>query len=190
MGLDFYNDRKLVDVDRGNRLYTSQTLTDCWGKGEQCIIGNLTFDSAAYVARYCLKKITGKGAKTIDPQTGLTHYERLLPHTGEVVSLKSEYTTMSRGGRGGKGGIGAAWIKKWKHDVYPRDFVIANGHQSRVPKFYDNIYEIDHEQQLKDVKEKRIENTKRFEKDNTFERLRDRAKVAQGKIDLYQRNKD
>lgn len=41
-----------------NWLYTSEELTRIWGKG-YTIIGNVTYQSAAYVARYVLKKAYG-----------------------------------------------------------------------------------------------------------------------------------
>lgn len=182
-GHDFAHDRQLTDDSRGYRLYTSDTLTNTWGKGIQCIIGELTYDSAAYVARYCLKKINGRQKNKTDPASGLKHYERCNSITGEITELKPEYTTMSR-----RPGLGSAWLKKWMTDVYPRDFVIGNGHKQTVPKFYDALYEIDHTKQLEAIKEKRIEKSERYANDNTPIRLAQRAKVAQGKIDLYKRN--
>ncbi len=187
-GIDFTEDRQLVDPNNGQPLYESQLLTNTWGKGTQCIIGNLTFDSAAYVSGYILKKINGKKKKTVNPKTGLTHYERCNPETGEIVELTPEYSTMSRGGTGGKGGIGKGWIDKWMNDVYPRDFVIANGHKSGVPKYYDTQYELIHPEKLTELKEARVENAKQFEKDRTPQRLRQREMVAKGKIALYKRN--
>ena len=43
----------------GDRLYTSKKLENIWQKG-YCIIGKVTADSAAYVARYTTKKLTEK----------------------------------------------------------------------------------------------------------------------------------
>lgn len=45
----------------GSVLYRSPTLDSLWGQGG-ALIGDLTFESAAYVARYCLKKVTGEAA--------------------------------------------------------------------------------------------------------------------------------
>lgn len=42
----------------GDNLYTSKKLEKIWGKG-YIIIGNVTYESAAYVARYVLKKAYG-----------------------------------------------------------------------------------------------------------------------------------
>ena len=61
-GIDYTGDRIYSHTRNGNKLYRSATLDKLWGRGD-CIIGDLTFESAAYVARYCLKKITGTKAE-------------------------------------------------------------------------------------------------------------------------------
>ena len=95
-----FDDKILWATKNGNRLYTSRALNLLWGKG-YCIIGDVTFDSAAYVARYIMKKITGEKAEE--------HYK----------GRKPEYVTMSR-----RPGIGKGWYDKWKEDIYPHDYVI------------------------------------------------------------------
>lgn len=42
----------------GDKLYTSKELEKIWGKGF-VIVGNLTYESAAYIARYVYKKAYG-----------------------------------------------------------------------------------------------------------------------------------
>jgi hypothetical protein len=68
-------------------VYKSDTLDELWGQGIT-EIGNVTFDSAAYVARYIMKKVTGPMAEE--------HYEVLQEETGEIGEREPEYTTMSR----------------------------------------------------------------------------------------------
>ena len=41
-----------------------------------------------------------------------------------------------------KPGIGAEWIKRYNKDVYPRDVVIARGHESKPPRYYDKFYKV------------------------------------------------
>ena len=53
-GLDF-DDKQLYIVRDDVKLYTSATLEKIWGKGF-VTIGDVTFESAAYVARYIAKK--------------------------------------------------------------------------------------------------------------------------------------
>ena len=53
-----FNDKQLVNIRDGNRVYISQTLDSTWKLGT-CEIGSVTFKSAGYVARYILKKQQG-----------------------------------------------------------------------------------------------------------------------------------
>ena len=113
----------LFDSPAGHQVYTSPTLERIWGHGF-VTIGEVSFESAGYCARYCMKKVNGKKSEEIDPETGLKHYERFHSHTGEIVSVLPEYATMSRGGRFGRG-IGHDWIKRYTADCYPKDFTTA-----------------------------------------------------------------
>lgn len=55
-GIDFEADRTLYSQSKqGSKLYVSDTLNKLWNKGF-ATIGNITFESAAYVARYVVKK--------------------------------------------------------------------------------------------------------------------------------------
>lgn len=138
-GYDF-PDKILWSKRDGVQLYTSPLLQELWPYGFSTI-GAVTFESAAYVARYVMKKITGEDADK--------HYMHWDPLTGEGIPIKQEYCTMSR-----KPGIGAEWIKKYKADVYPHDYVVINGHKVKPPRFYDNQLE---EDELVALKERRIE---------------------------------
>jgi hypothetical protein len=57
-------------------LFTSELLTSVWGLGHASV-GDLTFESAAYVARYVMKKVNGSLKQS--------HYEVIDYDTGEVV---------------------------------------------------------------------------------------------------------
>lgn len=115
--LDF-EDKELYRVDNGYRIYTSKMLEKIWGKGF-CTIGEVTFESCAYVARYVIKKINGEKAES--------HYKGKSP----------EYITMSR-----RPGIGKKWLDKYISDVYPQDkIVVRHGVLCRPPRFYDNQLE-------------------------------------------------
>lgn len=102
---------------RGHILYTSEELCRLWPYGFN-IIGDCTFESAGYVARYTLKKVSGPAM--------VSHYGGRVP----------EYLTMSR-----RPGIGRGWIEKFKGDVYPSDELVVNGHVTKPPRFYDNTVE-------------------------------------------------
>jgi len=161
-GHDFSADRKrYTKTEQGHELHTSETLDRLWGKGF-CQIGELTFQSAAYVARYVMKKQNGQAAAD--------HYDQVDTDTGLITRLKPEYASMSR-----RPGIGAAWISKYKTDVYPHDYVIVNGKKSRPPKFYDNQLS---EFELEMLKARRATQGKKHRANNTPERLAVREEIA------------
>lgn len=120
-GHDF-EDKVLWKTVGGNRLFISASLVELWPFGFSTI-GALTFDSAAYVARYCLKKRKGKNWRE--------HYERIDVDTGECVDLQPEFSLMSR-----RPGIGSSWYEKFSPEVFPRDRVVVNAKEVKPPKFY------------------------------------------------------
>jgi len=111
-GHDFL-DKTLVKEERGNRYYTSAQLKSLWPHGNN-ILGDVTFESAAYVARYILKKIPSDA----DPEM---YYE----------GRKPEYVTMSR-----RPGIAHNWLEKYKSDVFPSDEIIIRGKRMPPPRAY------------------------------------------------------
>ena len=112
-----FPDREKWAVRKGNPVWRSDELERLWPYGNS-EIGSLTFESAAYVARYVTKKVTGRDADS--------HYERLDPSTGELVQIEPEFATMSR-----RPGIGSGWFEKFGTDVFPSDEVVVNGHPSK-----------------------------------------------------------
>lgn len=149
-GHDFL-DKYLWSERDGIKLYRSPKLETLWGLGF-ATIGEVTFESAAYCARYITKKVTGEKADN--------HYLVYDPETGEIFGHRlPEYCTMSRGGRGkdeeNLGGLGSAWYKKFNTDVYPSDEVIIRGRPMRPPRFYDAIYENENPTDFERVKRQR-----------------------------------
>jgi len=151
-----------------SNTYRSKELEETWGLGH-CELGEVTFESAAYVARYSLKKITGPAAEQ--------HYRRVTAY-GEEVMVEPEVATMSR-----MGGIGRAWMEQWAGDVYPRDSVVARGHDSKPPRFYDKMAEEADPLTLLEVKLRRRENVDQA--NNTEERLIVREKVCSTRLNLF-----
>lgn len=148
----------LKRTDSGAAIYSSEELSGVWGRG-YCSVGDLTFESAAYVARYCLKKITGEGALKDDDRTGLKPYERVDLGTGEVRDIKSEYVTMSR-----RPGIGKSWYEKFKSDVYPAGYVTLRGGVKRSPpRYYDSQYELENPVDMERIKLHRLERANKKE---------------------------
>jgi len=168
-GLDFRHDRVLHKKTKtGDPLWTSPTLSEVWTKGHH-LIGGLSFESAAYVARYVVKKVTGEQAQH--------YYETVNAETGETYNIKSEYCTMSR-----RPGIGKTWIDTYMRDVYPRDEVIARGHPSKPPKFYDEQLEKFDSKLYLQVKQQRVKEAQPYEEHTTYDRLAVREEVKKAQI--------
>lgn len=169
-----FTDKKHWSTRMGNKLYVSEDLQDLWSDGHS-ILGDVTFESAAYVARYVTKKITGDAA--------LEHYTEFDRKTGEILAdRRPEYVTMSR-----RPGIGKPWLEKFKTDVYPGDFVVLEGKKLRPPKYYDGQFEIDDPREFARIKNRRKRNVKDRLLDSTWERLRVREEIQLRKFDLLKR---
>jgi hypothetical protein len=109
-------DKKSVSSGSEYTLYTSALLSKLWTYGTH-VIGDVNFESAAYVARYCTKKITGPSAEK--------HYNGREP----------EFLVMSR-----RPGIGTGYLDKYHSEMYTHDNIIINGIPSSLPRFYDTKY--------------------------------------------------
>ena len=164
-----FNDRVLFSERDGTRLYTSEALSELWPYGFSTI-GDVSFESAAYVARYITKKITGVRAHN--------HYQVVDPTSGEILGhRKPEYVTMSR-----RPGIGKDWLNKYLSDVYPDDFIIIDGKKMKPPKFYDKSFEILNPDEYSLVRAQRKADAERRSADQTPERLAVREKVQESKL--------
>ena len=152
-------------------LDRSAELEELWTFGHSSV-GNVTFESAAYVARYITKKVTGEEADK--------HYEIMCPDTGEIMHRAPEYATMSR-----RPGIGHGWFDRWKSDAYPSDFIVMRGMKMRPPKFYETKLS---EGELSQIKSKRVRQARKNAHDNTVERRRVKEKVKLAQISTLKRN--
>ncbi len=167
-----FEDKVLWKIKDGVRLYTSAQLATVWELGFSTV-GAVTFESAAYVARYCMKKITGPGSGA--------HYGARVP----------EFPAMSRGSKKlGTGGIGKGWLEEFQSDVYPNDYVIMRGHKLRPPRYYDNIYDVNDPKGAAKLRGRRVRNAREHEDNNTPERLRVRETVQEAKLKQLVRNLD
>lgn len=145
------------------QLYVSKTLAKLWPYGIHSI-GNLTFDSACYTARYILKKITGDNADE--------HYQGRLP----------EFVTMSR-----RPGIGKEWFELFSKDLYNHDVcVVSDDFIARPPKYFDTLYDLTDSDHLKILKKRRMKRAK-DNPDNKYDRLEIRRKVAEIKQERIRR---
>lgn len=122
-----FRDRVLLRRTKaGSDLFRSAVLERCWPHGHSSV-GNVTLQSAGYVARYVLKKLTGDGDESC--------YDVIDPDTGEVFKRVKEFGRMSL-----RPGIGAAWLRRFWSDVYPRGKVVVGGAEVSPPRYYDKLF--------------------------------------------------
>lgn len=149
------------------KLYISKSLDAIWGLGN-CMIGELTFESAAYVARYAVKKLTGK--------EGQAEYES--------QGIIPPFCVMSR-----RPGIGAGWYEKYQTDVYPSDEIVIRGkHVVKPPRYYDTKLEKEHPKLYTDLKQKRLQKFNEIDIDELTDSRKYAAyQIAQSKLNLKPR---
>lgn len=153
-----FQDKEIHNQHGDFTLYTSEKCNKLWGKG-YVILGDVTFDSAAYVARYITKKIN----KNKDQYTKVNILD------GHVYEVEPEYSTCSHK-------IGNLWFDKYKDDVYPHDYVVINGKKIKPPKHFDKLLEERNELEYLQVKRERLNVSDDFEKENERDRLLAREK--------------
>jgi len=133
-GLDFPD--KVLSPNNsksGFPIFESETLTKIWGRGD-CYIGAVSFESAAYVARYIVDKKLGEESSFYNDE-----------------GIHPEFVRMSR-----RPGIGAGWYNQYKSDLYPHGYaVIRGGVKSKIPRFYEKKFEESNPLLLQKIKEKR-----------------------------------
>ena len=120
------------------RYYESDHISRIWDKGF-ITIGEVTFESCAYVARYVIKKQKGKGAKE--------YYENL--------GLTPEFVRMSR-----RPGIAREWYEANKDKIYETDEIfLSDGkgklRQLKPARYFDRLYDNYKPEQLEEVKARR-----------------------------------
>ncbi len=90
-------------------LYRSPELEKIWTYGHS-EIGQVSFESAGYVARYTVRNEGQEKEGQVKP-----------------------YLTMSR-----RPGIGKKWLEKYISDIYPSDQVVTRHGVYKPPRYYDN----------------------------------------------------
>ncbi|AXH75096.1 MAG: replication initiator protein [Microviridae sp.] len=106
-------------------IYSSRTLSELWPAGHASV-GELNIQTAAYTARYVMKKVTGDAAES--------HYQ-VIDQDGVITQLVPEFCRMSL-----KPGIGAGWFRNYRDDVYTHDLLVdSRSRKGKPPRYYDKL---------------------------------------------------
>lgn len=161
-----FPDKVLFSIRNEFRLYVSELLNSLWScpkTGESygfASVGSVTFESAAYVARYMMKKVKGDDKL-------LRYFTQLDLATGEIVPIEPEKARMSR-----MPGLASDWFHRYYSDVYPSDeVVLSGGRKSMPPKYYDKLLESLDPFAYEDIKALRVDAAYENKWNNSEERL-------------------
>lgn len=190
-----FADKRFFKSINGLNHYNSEELNSLWTDPVSGLfmghatISDLTPDSAAYTARYSVKKITGDKAEEDDPVTGLRHYQRLSPD-GVIVDLLPEYISMSSGCSSLQtGGIGKGWLDQFSKEVLDNDGVLFKDLRIKPPAYYDKKTSIIDPYLFDENKENRIDKAKNS-LDNTPERLAVRKYITEQRVNNLPRREN
>jgi len=168
-----FHDLVFLTKKRGNNYYTSKSLLKLWPYGFH-IIGTVDYQSAAYVARYVMKKMNGDG------EVATAFYTRPHPLTGKVYQVRKEFCVQSR-----RPGIGSTWFTRYKADAFPSDFLVIDGMKHSVPPYYTKKLMEDEQD---DIKRKRKREAFSRKSDNTPDRLSVREQVKTSQLTQLKRD--
>lgn len=142
-------------TESGRETYVSAELSMLWPYGQN-VIGDVSFESCAYVARYCTKVITGP---------------RAFDHYGD---REPEFAVMSR-----RPGLGLAWFDKFRAEWYAHDSVVVDGQEMPLPRYYDGKYELIEADGFSKVKRARRRRALALKADNTSRRRWTKERLAE-----------
>lgn len=177
-----FSDKVEIREKEGVWLYSSEELDSLWPYGFTTV-GEANWETAAYCARYVMKKVGGVLADD--------HYRRYDAELGYDYWIEPEFARMSL-----KPGIGAEWFKRYETDFYPSDElpVPGKGIQQKLPRYYDELLlrteEMDahvRAKTLHEVKEKRKDYALENAWDRTPERLETQFKVKKAQLQTLRR---
>lgn len=177
-GITFDDLEEYKKTKSGELIYKSETLNKIWGKGF-CSVGQVTFESCAYVARYIMKKITGENAEQ--------HYQKptgIDKTTGEVLTtpVKPEYITMSR-----NPAIAKEWAEKYLTDISKNDSILlqrkGKAFETQPPRYFLKLLEKEDPIKYEILKAKRRIKKQQNREENSDERslIKERLKQIQTK---------
>lgn len=170
-------DEQLIKRDDLGALFSSQTLDDVWGYGFTTI-GEFSYDTAGYVARYILKKAMGTQSHD--------EYLRFNQETGELSLVEPEFQCQSC-----KPALGKTWFHEYKDDCYPLNRTPIPGKDCKVingtPQYYDYLLKKEDQDLLLRSKEARQQFMAKNRSEFTPERLKAKYNVKRAQISTLRR---
>lgn len=157
--------RKISSLTSGYNLFRSPTLEKLWPYGFNTV-GAVTFESARYVAKYSLKKQTGKNS---------IMYSSL--------GIVPEFVGCSL-----KPGIGGDYFTRYSDDIFTLGFVTINGAKYKIPRYYQTLFERINPVWYNIYKQNKIENAKALSIDS--KRLFAREKILKHRQEQFERDID
>lgn len=138
-----FKDKTLYSKNaRGECVYSSKELDEIWSLGD-CKIGAVTFESCAYVARYCLKKVDGAKREA-------GHYA-VYDADGLISEREPEFSHMSR-----RPGIGSSYFAKYGAEIAAHDSIIVGAREVPSIRYYDLKIEASDPVRFKEIKDQRL----------------------------------
>lgn len=160
-GLELDDLVKYKSSFNGDLYYNSESFNKSWLDKDGnvkgfCVIGNVTWESCAYVARYVTKKLTGFYANTYD-----------------TFNIEPPFLLMSR-----KPGIGREYFDDHP-EIYQFDYINITtekgGKKIYPPRYYDKLFAEMHPTEFEEIKDKR--------KDMAIKAQN--AKLSRTSLDIY-----
>ena len=124
--------------EQGYQYYNSESFQKCWSDSDGnpigfAVIGDVTWETCAYTARYIMKKLTGIDALYYD-----------------MVNIEPEFTLMSR-----RPGIARQYYDDHP-DIYDHQFINIQtekgGRKIKPPKYYDKLFDVDQPEKMAEIK--------------------------------------
>lgn len=170
---DFQDKIPFFQSPSGAMVYRSAELERLWPYGHSSI-GDVTFQSAGYVARYVMKKITGSAA--------YNHYA-YYDESGQIKHRVPEFNKMSL-----KPGIAADWFEKYRSDVFPHDYVIVNHNKVSVPRYYEKLEKLKDPLGFDNISYERFLLSQKRLDDSTPQRLKVKEQIAIKRLSMLKRS--
>lgn len=156
----------------------SSCLEKLWQRGD-CHIGDVTAQSAAYVAGYTYEKRYGSSEEAEQ-----AYFDGVDYATGEMLFRRREFCQMSR-----DPGIGAYWYRRFGSDLFPLDKAVQEGKTWKVPRYYYEKLKVENPSLALEVQMKRLDRAELVDPvESTPERRKVKEEVALARVKQFKRH--